>query len=362
MVQTTGFDVPQKFRPILEFAANDVSYTLQYTMKLYNQDDSSQVIRVATYTSYNPNEWGAYIQPLQLLNEPQPYFIYNKVVAGPTFESGAFTNSVPNVVPFTKTYVPSFFDRFSINVQLDSVIIDANGQLTTDITPSTSLIYGQGDCNIIVNPFDNYFKFTIFTTNGTSTPAPLNLGTNATFYIVFIDNQGNKQRFAAINDATLADPTKGDVLFKVPEADSSSILQYTSTEFYISSMFADGVETQVYQGVFNTPQDIQTVKATVANLQTSQNSAIQTQITAIHTKQQDLIDATNAIKNTSASQQATAIAVKVEIPGLTSAVPTLLKNSVVSNLIPVSEQGKTTSTLATDANLLQQSKNNQASN
>lgn len=362
MIQEDGFDLPRKFRPILETADRDVSFTLEYTVRLYNKADSSQIIRTANYTSFNPKEWGLMIQPLKLLNESEPFVIYNKVVAGPVFQNEAFLNSVQPVQPFNTKYVPSFFDRATVNILHDTVILDKDGKLTTDRTANTTLVYGQGDCNIIVNPFDNFFKFTILKVSGTTTPAPLDLGSTATYYLVFIDNQGNKVRFPSITDATLADPTKGDVLFKVPEANASTIVTFTTLEFFIVAKYTDGTETQIYQGVYNKPSDIQNVKLTNATLQTAQSTAIETKINEITTKQDDLIAQTNAIKLAPPSEQATHIAIQVEIPGKATAVPSTVKNSLISNIVPASISKQSTSTQATNDKLKAQADATKASN
>lgn len=351
MIQEDAFDAPRKFRPVLETADRDVSFTLEYTVRLYNKADSSQIIRTANYTSFTPKEWGKYIQKLKLLNEPEPFIIYNKVVDGPKFSQEAFLKNSADVQPFNTKYVPSFFDRFSVNIHHDTVILDKNGQLVTDRTSTTTLVYGQGDCNIIVNPFDNFFKFTILKTNGSETPTPLDLGSSAMYYLVFLDNQNKKLRFPSVVDSVIADPTKGDLLFKVPEADATNIVTFTTKEFFLVSKFTDGVETQIYQGVFNKPQDIQVVKASNETIKTAQNTLVETKITEIATKQDEIIAQTNAIKISAPSQQATAISVMVEIPGQAQTTPADLKNSIVSNIVPVSETKKSSSTIATDEKL-----------
>jgi hypothetical protein len=362
MIQEEAFDQPKKFRPILENADRDVSFTLEYTTRLYNKADSSQIVRTANYTSYAPKEWGRYIQKLKLLNEPEPFIIYNKVIEGAKFTGDAFLQTTTGVQPFNTKYVPSFFDRFSVNIHHDTVILDKDGKLVVDKTSTTTLVYGQGDCNIIVNPFDNFFKFTILKTNGTETPTPLDLGSTATYYMVFLNNSAKKLRFVATVDPTLADPTKGDVLFKIPEADAENIMSFTTKEFFIVSKFADGSETQIYQGVFNKPQDIQTVKTTNENIKTSQNTQIETKIQEITTKQEAIIQQTNEIKNSSANAQNIHIKGQIEIPGLSNAVPTDVKNSIVANIVPVSVLKKNTATKATDAKLKAQADEKKASN
>lgn len=355
MIQEDSFDQPRRFRPILLNADRAVSFTLEYTSRLYNKANSSQIIRTANYTSYSPKSWGKYIQPLKLLNEPEPYMIYNKVVAGPTFNNEAFINTVADVSPFSTKYIPSFFDRFTIGVQNDNVILDKDGKLVANQSSSTTTVFGQGDCNIIINPFDNFFKFTIIQLDAANNPLPLDLGSSATYYMVFIDNSNKKTRFPATVDATLADPTKGDVLFKIPEADAEKIVSFTTQEFYIVSRFETGVETQIYQGVFNKPIDIQTVKAVNSQVQTSQTSTVETKIQEIATKQADIIAQTNSIKTSAPLEQAVSIAAQVEIPGASTSTPSTLKNSIIANIVPASQQKKSTATIATEANIKAQS-------
>lgn len=362
MIQEDGFDAPKKFRPILENADKAVSFTLEYTTRLYNKANSTQIIRTANYTSFKPKEWGKYIQKIKLLNEPEPFIIYNKVVDGPNITQEAFLQTANNIQPFNTKYVPSFFDRFMINLQHDTVILDKSGKLTTDKTSNTSLIYGQGDCNIIVNPFDNFFKFTILKTQGVQTPIPLDLGSTAVYYMVFTNNQNKKVRFISTTDPILADPTKGDVLFKIPEVDSEKIVTFNVKEFYIVSKFADGAETMIYQGIFNKPQDIKQVKVTNEAIKVSQHAQIESTLQDILTKQEDINANVSSIKNTSASQMATTLGASVEIPGQAQSVVTKNMNSLVSSIKPVSETKKTDSTIANDAKMKKQAEEKKASN
>ena len=361
MIQESDFDKPKKFRPILDNADNAVSFTLEYTTRLLNKADSSQILRTANHTSYTPKDWGRYIQKLNLLNDPEPFQVYNKVVDGPSFANDAFTLEA-EAQPFNTKYVPSFFDRFAINVNNASVILDKDGLLTTDKTSTTSLVFGQGECRVIVNPFDNFLKFTILKTNGSETPTPLDLGGSAAYFISFVNNQNKKVRFESVSDPLLADPSKGDILFKISEADSNQILLYKTREFYILSKFEGGNETQMYQGLWHLPSEIAAVKTAYDAIEVAQSSVIEKKISEITTKQQDIIDATNTLKNSPAATQATAISTKIEIPGQNNTVPTGVKNSIVSNIVPVSETKKSASTKATDAKLKAQADKNKKTN
>jgi len=82
-------------------------------------------------------------------------------------------------------------------------------------------------------------------------PSFFDLGMNATYFLVFIDNNEHKLRFPAVTDAIIGNHAKGDLLFKVPGDDGEKVLKFTNKEFWIVSRFQDGNETSIYQGVFN---------------------------------------------------------------------------------------------------------------
>ena len=78
-IQTTAYDVPNFYRPIVRNSGVAASFTLRYIMSLVNNKDQSRVIRIGSYTSPNPSEWGVNITPIRLSSFPQVQKIYNKV-------------------------------------------------------------------------------------------------------------------------------------------------------------------------------------------------------------------------------------------------------------------------------------------
>ena len=87
-IQTTAYDVPNLFRPIVRYPQVSVSFTLRYTMTLVNNKDQSRLIRISTYTSNDVGRYGADIQPLQLSVLPQQQKIYNKVAGATNISVG----------------------------------------------------------------------------------------------------------------------------------------------------------------------------------------------------------------------------------------------------------------------------------
>ena len=363
-VQETNFDKPIYFRPIILNAAYAISFTIEYTTRLFNKLDSSQIIRVGSLTSYEPKKYGRVIDRIAIRDEPQSYKIYNKILAGPTISGLSFTQNAAQVVPFTTRYVPSFFERTTITVSKDNVFLDKDGLVKPDTAPPVTIVYGQGEANINITPFDNFYRFTVMQTDGTQPPHPVDLGMNAKFYLVFIGDSGNKTRILAQVDA-LGDPAKGQLLFKLSEADASDILTFTDREFWIVSRFADGVETSMYQGTFNKPKEILAAKAAEAALVAPQleaaalaeatvnaaNVTVETPtapgVSPTVTTGPAITNSVNAITSAITAGKATGMKGTMtaaigatdltEIPGFPSDLPGI-KKSVVAKVMPISVQ------------------------
>jgi hypothetical protein len=358
-------------------AGSAVSFTIEYVMRLYNKADSQQIIRTASYTDYNPKAWGKQLTKIKLLNEPEPYRVYNKVVSGPVLPETTFVNSVLAVsaagsssgsgkTEVITKMVPAFFDRTIVTIQSDTVYLDTNGQLQVNASSATQPVYGQGDATIVMSPFDNYFKFTILKTETSSgnVPSPLDLGQNAQYMLVFINNEGMKMRYPFIADAKIGDPQSGDLIFKVPGSDAVNIIEFKNRQFWIVSKFSDSdAETGVYYGEFVTVDEMENKRdrekaaeerskvksaqdAQIANLEnklaaaeealsiltaTSTNTGTPTAVVATGEGQNVTQDGTVIPAGASAEVIAE---INVTVPGLGKSIPKEKMTSVVSNIKP----------------------------
>lgn len=380
-VQENGFDRPNLFRPIVQAAGSAVSYSLEYTMRLYNKSNSQQLIRTASYTGYDPARWGRSLAKISLLNQPEPYRVYNKVVAGPSLQQTTFVNnqqpvlvnqpSAPVVTQLggdaqattvtqivTRT-VPAFFDRSLVSVQPHTLYLGPDGQLLQEPTSDTQTAYGQGDATIVVSPFDNYYKFTVLKSDGQGVQ-PLDLGQNARYYLVFVDNDGQKRRFEYIPDALIGDPQAGDVIFKLPGVDAESVLKFTNREFWIVSK--DGSdETGIYFGEFVTSKEMDAKRERERDAQVRSSRAEQdAQIATLERRIQELqsaLDSANSIQvapplvvDTGVTSETPRTGENVKLPigigsttlsqiqvplsELVSAPVKANKTSIVSNIVP----------------------------
>jgi len=230
-IQTTAFDEPLLYRPIIRNSSVSANFTLRYTMTLVNSVDQSRLVRSASFTSLDPGRYGPYIAPLQLSVFPQTQKIYNKL--------GNQSNiSVPSngIVPKEIVkYQNVFVDRNLVNVTMTNLTVKGTNISQSDGQSVDLISYGLGLAYIKILPFDNYFKFTFYQLNSNGVLDLIDLTSSGSYKIVFIDNQNNKLFAPPIDSKNLANPAKGELAFKVDESLALQILNFTNRKFYISN-------------------------------------------------------------------------------------------------------------------------------
>ena len=125
--QTANYEAPIPFRPIIFNASIASSFYIRHTMRIYNETDNTQIIKVATMTSYNTKKYGTRMEKINLRNV-DPTIIYNKLPnTTVNRELNQFVNSIRPSVGETK-YVPVALDTYGILASATNV--------TTDLTES----------------------------------------------------------------------------------------------------------------------------------------------------------------------------------------------------------------------------------
>lgn len=268
-LQTTGYDIPNLYRPIIRNAAVAVSFTLKYTMTLVNNANQQRVVRVSSYTSTDPHSYGTTIQPITLSNAPQVQKIYNKILSAPAIQlsSDVFNSQLGarEVIRINNVFV----DNTNVNLGITNLAIN-NNSITPDPSGSSTsariIYYGKGKSEIDISPFDNYFKFTVILGSTGTTPKAMNFDTGGTYYIQFIDNNGKKLSIPNISNSNIANPAKGELAFKIDETFSTKILQFTDRTFYITNRSPQpGEDNQVKDNTVSTAVSIQDVRATTTS-------------------------------------------------------------------------------------------------
>jgi hypothetical protein len=267
-LQTTGYDVPNLYRPIVRNASVAVSFTLRYTMTLVNNANQQRVVRVSSYTSLDPHSYGTSIQPISLSNSPQVQKIYNKVFTPPAIQlsSDVFSSQTRarEVIRLNNVFV----DNTNVNLGITNLSIN-NTTLGQDPSGSengqTVLFYGKGKSEIDISPFDNFYKFTVVTNPSGNSPKAFNFDTGGSYYLQFIDNNGKKLSVPNLTNTNIANPSKGELAFKIDETYSTKILQFVDRTFYITNRPPKSdEEAQLSDITVATNSSIQDVRATTS--------------------------------------------------------------------------------------------------
>lgn len=336
--QNSDFDKTLKFRPILENAGVSISTSIDYLMRLYNRLTGDQYIRNGSVTITNPNKYGKQLIKIPLAEAPQSQKIYNKIVQmsydatklfidqanqGIIQNSSSGTGAVTPVTTVTTIqYIPLFYEQ-------STIVVAEKSQLITKTDSTQIVAFGQGKLPIILDPFDNVFKFKVYLLSGTSTIA-MDLNLNSKFNLVFNSSQ-NPLSFTNANDPTKENLGSGEITFTVPADSSSTILKSTDRSFYITTTASDGTQTALYQGTWYPVSERDTVTSLYATeFDTAQtNSQISDKIQAIDTK----IDSTSATAvSTTGNTANPSTGTTVSIPGY---VGTTAVTSVIQQITPV---------------------------
>ena len=150
----------------------------------------------------------------------------------------------------------------TINISAQDVTIDNLSGSSPSGTNDATVAFGQGNARIIVNPYDNYYKFSIFTNNIGKANTVLDLGNNSQFYLSFEGGNNQNIRVASLSDSTFQNPNQGTLLFRVVESDSKAISAYSARDFHIISTTPNGIETSMYHGYWLLPSESSQLPAT----------------------------------------------------------------------------------------------------
>lgn len=110
----------------------------------------------------------------------------------------------------------------------------------------------QGEGTIRISPFDDYFLFTIFDEiDGEN--KPIDLSNAGRLYLTFADDK-DEIRIPNYTNVQDIDMSSGQVLFRISKDESKKILALSNRNFYVSSVFIDGLgqsdESIIYTGNF----------------------------------------------------------------------------------------------------------------
>jgi hypothetical protein len=257
--QNDGFDQPQYFRPIIR-NTNTVAYKLDYTCRLYNKVDNSQVWKNASMISQSAAKYGRYLKSINLGSNPVQTKIYNQKIV-----KDISINRVTEPVVNNVRYITSFTNNQNISVTSETVNPSSSGSSSSTLvqTPSTLQNSGTSSLQLFENGLGRilipksavFLKFTIFQkVNGQN--KKMNLSGLGDMYLVFNASTNDTVEFLEFPNPYTS-KTSGEVVFRLSGNEATKILGLSDRSFQIFLQNESKDRTFLYAGEFFNTSEFQ---------------------------------------------------------------------------------------------------------
>jgi hypothetical protein len=270
--QEDNFSLANYFRPILRHADLASSYTIQYTCRLTNRMDGTQIIRKASFSSSDPKKYGLNFTRINVENL-LPYKVFNRLEA-----------EKPNIIvnnPQQRTkFVKVFYDT------------------TTVVTNVDNELFPSGTGPLFLKDFDSVYKFKFERITDKGDRENVDLSGAYLYSLVFKLDNGNKIEVDAYfdSDNTITNTTLGELAFKLSEDQLFTIKKQKNNNFSIIIKNPNGAYTTFYSGVFYDISDEAVVMANYKNMYSVTD--MQAEIANLKAEVNRLTEENNILKTT----------------------------------------------------------------
>ena len=171
-------------------------------------------------------------------------------------------------------------------------------------------VFVEGDLSIAISYFDDFYFFELMEESD-GEDVPLDLSNIDDVQIVFFDDI-DTVRISRMKNAADIDPSQGEVMFKISEEDSATILTMENNNFYITLISGTGAERDEISIVKSKFYDLETfneriltvqqqnvsqaIAARIRSLQNSQ-TRLQSDVTEVESSNKDLNEQYNQLVN-----------------------------------------------------------------
>lgn len=248
--QINEFDKPNLYRPIIK-NSSAISFKIDYTVRMYNREDNSQVWKTSSIISNSASKYGKIMKSINLGITPIQTKIYNKKVV-----KDISINRITEPVINNTKYVTSFSNNSNISITSENINLTEGNTSSTVVNTPNSLqsgssnlpVYTNGLGRIVIPNSATYLKFTIFQKDNGANKV-MNLSGLGALNLVFTSNSGEE---IEIDEFTSKYTSKGngEVVFRISADDSKKILEYKDKIFKIFLTNESGDKTFLYSGTF----------------------------------------------------------------------------------------------------------------
>lgn len=243
IVQTSEFENPITFRPVIFNSGSAHSWRIAYGVRLVNRVTNESIVKVSQKIYNDPQRWGKDLTKIDLGISPSQETIYNYILDNkyvPIKSNPVSTSTVQ--------YVPVFIDKGNLlaNYQPAQVDPDNGGLLTNSLNGISGK--EQGELIFNLNPTDSFYQFTI-TKQADEELVPLDLSKFGTIWLNFINNAGERLRIRSF-EPTEKDLKIGKVIFRIDDSKAVQIIGFSDKSFYITIQTGAGDETTLFSGTW----------------------------------------------------------------------------------------------------------------
>lgn len=230
-IQHNSFGEPLIFRPVIKNAHIAFAYHLDYILRLFNQENGTQILRRASLSNYDVKKYGRELEQINLGYDPEIHKVYNQIKEGLIVQTPQI-----KLTPQVETkYVPSFFDFNSLNISNQTIYLDKDGKIVSENSKSETL-YGQGQLELVLSPFDNLIKFKVYKKDDKGVHS-FDLNNSNELQLVFNIATGNsksKRLFIdEVKDSGSTNKVDGEIIFNITTEQVDQITQSKNFNWYL---------------------------------------------------------------------------------------------------------------------------------
>lgn len=223
--QDNNFSYANYFRPVIKNADIASSYTIDYICRLTNRMDGTQVIRKASFASYDPKKYGRYFERLNVDNYI-PYKVFNRV-------EGEASTTVQITDNSKSKFVKVYFDS-------TRVLLNMNNEVLPQGTGPLFLKNGDGTYK---------FSFDKIDENAGGEQKNVDLSGAFQYAILFVLDDDSKIEISP-TFSTNMNTTLGELEFKIMESQTLQLLKQNNNTYSIIVKNPDGTQYTFYEGVY----------------------------------------------------------------------------------------------------------------
>jgi hypothetical protein len=246
--QAEDFDAPILYRPVIMNSSVAVNFSIDVTMRIYNETDNTQIVKRASLTVNQAAKYGKNLGSVKISGNNSTTEVFNTL---PNLsQNRSIRDAIEATIPRTTKKVKTFIERFNVvatsnPAEASISSIDQLNEISERFFSSPNFVTSD-QLQIGIYPMASYFKFKIARKNGDDYEF-IDFSSVENMTLNFVDGKVRK-RFNHIQNKDI-DMSAGEILFKIDAGNVTEIRSMATRTFYIG-LDNGSEETAVIKGRF----------------------------------------------------------------------------------------------------------------